>query len=266
MKYNIAILNKKVITSQNFKIKPNDSFTCINCGRELFFDGNFFVHKNNSCNYINEETLMKTCVYVLNKNKKILLPKINIESLDFDSNSYFNFLSLQIKEKNSSLFIHIIINSHKGTPINLHFSFLENENIDMNKLESHLLINLFDLYKKINSNEYLDYFEIENYIIHSVTGKTWLNNLTKNKIEFLRSISSPYIKKSPPKLKDIFKDVIIPTYNHRVFTCIRCMEKINKNELHEFNNITLLGICSKCYNIEMKLINQPYDKELLEEK
>ncbi len=205
-------------------------------------------------------------LYILNKNKRILLQKLNTESLAFDSKLYFNFLSLQIKEKDSSPFRHIILNSHKGTPINLHFTYLENENIDINKLESLLLINLFDLYKKINSNEYLDYFEIENYIIHSVIGKTWVNNLTKNKIEFLRSISSPYIKKSPPKLKDILKDVIIPSYNHRVFTCIRCMEKVNKNELHEFNNITLLGICSKCYNIEMKLINQPYDKELLEEK
>lgn len=266
MKYNVALYNKKIITSQNLEINKKDSFICINCGEELFFDGIFFVHRNVCYNYIKEETLIKIIIYILNKNKRILLPKLNIESLDFDSNSYFNFLSLQIKEKKTLLFRHIILNSHKGTPINLYFTVLENEQIDTDKKSSQVLINLFDLYKKINSNEYLDYFEIETHIVHTAIGKTWINNLTKNKIEFLRSISSPYIKKSPPKLKDIFKNVIIPSYNHRVFICIRCMEKVNKNELHEFNNITLLGICSKCYNIEMKLINQPYDKELLEGK
>ena len=266
MKCNVALYNKKIITSQNPKINKKESFICINCGEELFCDGIFFVHRNVCCNYIKEETLIKIIVYILNKNKRILLPKLNYESLEFDSNSYFNFLSLHRLEKDSSLFKHIVLDFYKDISINLHFTFLENEKIDIDKPNSQLLINLFTLHKKINSNEYLDYFEIENYIVHTVLGKIWINNVVKNKIEFLRSISSPYIKKLPPKLKDIFKDVIIPSYNHKVFTCIRCMEKVNKNELHEFNNITLLGTCSKCYNIEMKLLSQPYDKELLEEK
>ena len=216
MKFNVFLHNKKIITSQNPKINENDSFTCINCGEELFFDGIFFVHRNVCCNYIKEETLIKIIVYILNKNKKILLPKLNSESLEFDSNSYFNFLSLHIPKKDLSTFKNIVLYSYKGIPINLHFVFFEDETVDINKLESQLFINLYSLYKKINSNEYLDYFEIENYVVHTVLGKIWINNVTKNKIEFLRSISSPYIKKLPPKLKDIFKEVIIPSYNHKV--------------------------------------------------
>ena len=68
MKYNVALYNKKIITSQNTRIKINSSFTCINCGRELFFDGNFFVHRDNFCNHINEETLIKMVLYIMKLN------------------------------------------------------------------------------------------------------------------------------------------------------------------------------------------------------